>query len=327
MIQKTSKRLVIGGYISPYTTTYAIVDIRGNILAQDAFNTFEHPDLDEFVVYFCEQMTALLVKQDIDYDRVRSVGMGVMSGNFVRGSIVNSPSLPWKGEVPLASLLRDRLGLAVAVGNNAHIRALGEHAFGSAHGMQDFIVVTLGPGLGSCVFSNGRPHLGNEGFAGEVGHTCINPDGRLCGCGEHGCLEAYCAEHGIELTAQEMLAESDEPSLMRDRDQLYYKDILDCCEQGDHLAQEVYRKTGYLLGAGMANYASVINPEAIIFTGDISIAGHWLFDPAREAFEENVFHNLKQKVKFLTSTLTGTELSLLGASALAWEVKEYSLFK
>lgn len=326
MIHTTAKKRVVGVNIGLESTTSAIVDVRGNILARDSFPTQEHPNISEFVAFFSERLINLM-EDNGGYDTIRSVGIGVSSGNFVKGCIEYSPSLPWKGEVPLASMMRDRLGMAVAVGNNSHVRALGERTFGIAHGMSDFVVVTLGPGLGSCFYSNGKPHLGSNGFAGEVGHVCIKPEGRECGCGSRGCLEAYCAMKGIVLTARKLMDRTDKPSLMRSYENITPKDITDCCEQGDELAQQVYEITGEILGVGMANYASVVNPEAIIFTGGISNAGHWLLDPARKSFEENVFHNLRGKVKFLVSTLTDVERSVLGASALAWEVNEYSLFK
>lgn len=326
MIHTTAKKRVVGVNIGLDSTTSAIVDVRGNILARDSFPTQEHPNISEFVAFFSERLINLM-EDNGGYDTIRSVGIGVSSGNFVKGCIEHSPNLPWKGEVPLASMMRDRLGMAVAVGNNSHVRALGERTFGIAHGMSDFVVVTLGPGLGSCFYSNGKPHLGSNGFAGEIGHVCIRPNGRECGCGSRGCLEAYCARKGIVLTAQKLMERTDKPSLMRNYENLTPKDITDCCEQGDELAKQVYDITGEILGIGMANYASVVNPEAIIFTGGISKAGHWLLDPARKSFEENVFHNLRGKVKFLVSTLTDVERSVLGASALAWEVNEYSLFK
>jgi len=326
MLQYTSKRRVVGVNIGLDTTSYAIVDVRGNVIAQDEFPTLEHPNLNEFITYLSERLVEIM-EENGGYDTIRSVGVGVMSGNFVKGSIEHSPVLPWKGEVPLATLLRDQLGMAVAVGNNAHIRALGEHVFGKAHGMSDFIVITLGPGMGSCSFSNGRPHLGNEGFAGEIGHVCVNPKGRLCGCGSQGCLETYCSEEGIILTAQKMMNKSDKPSELRLYDMLTIDLIIQACEKGDELAREVLRRSGEILGMGIANYASVMNPEAIIFTGSVSHAGHWLFDSAKQAFEENVFHNMRGKVKFLTSMFTDMEQNVLGASVLAWQVKEYSLFK
>ena len=326
MFQHTSKRRVVGVNIGLDATSYAIVDVRGNVIAQDEFPTLEHPNISEFVTFLSEKLVELM-ELNGGYDTIRSVGVGVLSGNFVKGCIEHSPSLPWKGEVPLASMLRDQLGMAVAVGNNAHVRALGEQVFGKAHGMSDFIVITLGPGLGSCVFSNGRPHLGHEGFAGEVGHVCVNPNGRKCGCGGQGCLETYCAEEGIVLSAQKMMNRTDKPSLLRYYDMLTVPLIVEACEQGDELAREVMRRTGEILGMGIANYASVANPEAIIFTGTVSRSGHWLFDSAKQAFEENVFHNMRGKIKFLASTLTDMEQNVLGASVLAWQVKEYSLFK
>lgn len=326
MLQNSTKNRVVGVNIGVVTTTYAIVDVRGNIIAQEEFPTDEHPSINEFVAFLSERLV-MMMEANGGYESIRSVGVGVPSGNFIKGTVEYSSSLPWKGEIPLASMLRDRLGMAVAVGNNAHVRALGEHAFGSAHGMSDFMVITLGPGIGSCLFSNGKPLLGTEGFAGQIGHVCVKPDGRECGCGNKGCLEAYCSEKGIVKTARKLLAESDKPSLMRDCVQLTPKMITECCERGDELAIATYRFTGELLGVIMANYASVFNPQAIIFTGGISKAGQWLFDTVRVKFEENVFHNLRGKVMFLMSALTDIERSVLGASALAWEVQEYSLFK
>jgi glucokinase len=224
-------------------------------------------------------------------------------------------------------MMRDQLGLAVAVANNSHVVGLGEQAFGSAHGMRDFIAVTIGSGLGSCIFSDGEPNLGYDGHAGEIGHTCVDLNGRVCGCGKKGCLEAYTATKGIIRTANEVLSGSNEPSLMRDIEKLTPKNIFECCEKGDKLAIEVYRRTGEILGLGLANYASLVNPEAIIFTGGIARAGHWLLEPAQESFEKHVFHNIQGKVKFLTSELEESERTVLGASVLAWKVKEYSLFK
>ena len=234
--------------------------------------------------------------------------------------------MPWKGVIPLAAMLRDRLGLAVALGNNAYVMAMGEHVFGAAHGMRDFVVISLGSGMGSCFFGNGMAHLGNDGFAGEIGHTCVEHNGRPCGCGNLGCLEAYTASKGILRTASEVMAESDKPSKMRAEEHLTPLMITEFCNQGDELAIEVYRRTGHWLGIGLANYCSILNPEAVIFTGIVSNAGRWILEPANQVFEEHVFHNIKGKVKFILSTLNDYERNLLGASVLAWEVKEYSLF-
>jgi len=326
MILEDIKTQVVGVDIKLSTTTCAIVDIRGNILASYEFATDAHPDIGHYVSVLSDCISSLL-EQHGSFEKVRSVGISAPSGNYQTGSIVNSPNMPWKGVIPLAALLRDRLGLSVALGNNAYAMALGEYAFGAAHGMQNFAVVSLGSGIGSCFFSGGRVHLGADGFAGELGHTCVENNGRECGCGNKGCLEAYCAEKGVIRTAQELMAASDKPSLMRNLDQLNYDTIIDCCEQGDELAIETYRRTGKLLGVALANYASVLDPEAIIFTGHGANAGHWLLEPANEAFESHVFRNIENKVKFIISSMESNVRNLLGASVLAWEVQEYSLFK
>ena len=246
---------------------------------------------------------------------------------LLTGNIEYSGNLPWQGEIPLAAVLRDRLGLAAAVANDAHVRALGESTYGCAHGMKNFIYLTLGHGIGSCIFSNGHAHLGSNGFGGEIGHCCIYPGGRQCTCGSRGCLEAYCGANGIVQTAKEMMAESDQPSLMREQAALTPKLIAELCDQGDEMAIEVFRRTGFSLGIALANYASVIKPEAIILSGGIAKAGEWLLKPLNDSFEEHVFHNIENKVKFMYSTLNDEERNVLGASALAWSVTEYSLFK
>ena len=326
MIQNGIKTRVIGVDISLERTSIGIVDIRGEIIATDCFVTSEHPYIGNYLSVLCEHILNL-VEANGGYESIRSVGICSPSGNYRTSSIENAPNMPWKGVVPLAAMLRDRLGLAVALANNAHAMALGEQAFGSAHGMRDFAIISIGHGLGSCFFSNGLVHLGNDGFAGEFGHTCFIPNGRLCGCGKRGCLEAYTAANGIVLTAKEVMAERSEPSMMRNVERLSPKIIQDFCELGDELAIETYRRTGYYLGLGLANYASILNPEAFVFTGGIAQAGKWLFEPANESFEEHVFHNTKGRVKFMTSGLENSTRNMLGASVLAWGVKEYSLFK
>ena len=222
------KKRVGGVDISLDATTYAIVDVRGNILAKDSFPTEDYPEINGFVSALSERIIEL-VEANGGYETIRSVGISAPSANYMLGSIMNSPNMPWKGVVPLAALLRDHMGLAVAVANNSHVVALGEQAFGSAHGMRDFIVITLGTGMGSCIFSDGNVNLGYDGYAGEIGHTCINLQGRKCGCGNTGCMEAYTASKGIVQTAREVLAESDAPSLMRQQEKLTPKLITECC--------------------------------------------------------------------------------------------------
>lgn len=323
------KTRVVGVDINVEKTTCAVVDIRGDIIATDSFPTNEHPFVGDYASVLGEHILAL-VQANGGYENIRSIGISAPSGNIQTGCIENSPNLPWKGSIPLAAMLRDRLGLAVALANNAHVRALGEHVFGVAHGMKDFILVTLGSGMGSCIYSNGEYYIGTNGFAGEIGHTCIVVNGRQCGCGNRGCLEMYTTRRGIRMTAMELMAESNKPSLMRQvasPDELTPLRIASFCEKGDELAIETFRRTGRLLGIGLANYASVIDPEAIILTSNVAHVGDWLLKPASEAFDAHVFHNIEGKVKLLISNFDDSEANLLGASALAWEVKEYSLFK
>lgn len=325
-MEENIKTRVVGVDISNELTTFAIVDIRGNIIAEDSFVTTGYQDVNNFVSTLSERIVSL-VEEHVGYEKIRSVGVSCPSASFITGNVVNAPNLPWKGVIPMAAMLRDRLGLAVALANDAHVSALGERTFGSAHGMKDFIVINIGVGLGSCFFSNGHEHQGFEGFAGEIGHTCVVGNGRVCGCGKKGCLEAYVAAKGIIRTAQELMEASNEPSLMRDLEKLTPRTITECCNKGDAMAIEVYRRTGHMFGVGLANYASIVDPQAIILTGGISHAGKWLLDPTRESFEDNIFGNMKGKVKIIVSQLDDRERDVLGASALAWEVPEYSLFK
>lgn len=326
MEENNIKTKVVGVDISIESTTYAMVDVRGNILAEDDFPTEDYPDVNNFVTALSEKIVTL-VEQNGGYETIRSIGVSCPSASTVSGCIENAANLPWKGIVPLSAMLRDRIGLAVGLSNDAHISALGEYTFGSAHGMKNFIIVSLGVGIGSCFFSDGQEHCGHGGYAGEFGHTCVYPDGRLCGCGNRGCLEAYVGAKGIVRTARELMEDSKEPSLMRDLEKLSPRTIKECCDKGDAMAIEVYRRTGRILGQGLATYASLIDPEAIIFTGGISHAGHWLLDSAEEELEKLVFGNLKNKVRLLVSKLDDRERDVLGASALAWSVPEYSLFK
>jgi len=326
MIEENIKSEVVGVDISIESTTYAIVDVRGNIIAEDSFPTTDYPDVNIFVSTLSDKIVEL-VEANGGYERIRSIGMSSPSASSVTGCLENAPNLPWKGVIPMAAMLRDRLGLAVALSNDAHVSALGEYTFGCAHGMKNFIVLSLGVGLGSCFFSEGSDHVGHLGFAGEFGHTCVVENGRQCGCGQRGCLEAYAGANGIVRTAQELMADTEAPSLMRDLTKLSPRTIFECCEQGDKMAIEVFRRTGGILGLGLANYASIIDPEAIILTGGISHAGKWLLDPLSESFENHVFGNMKGKIKILVSKLNDRERDVLGASALAWSVPEYSLFK
>ena len=321
------KTRVVGVDIREVRTTYALVDIRGEIIATDYFMTMDYPNISDYVSALSEKII-MLVEENGGYDKVRSVGLSTPSGNFRTGCIENAANMPWKGVVPLAAMLRDRLGLAVALANDAHVTALGEKAFGSAHGLKDFVVVSISHGgLGSCIFMDGKPHLGVNGFAGEVGHSCVEVGGRECGCGRRGCLETYCSDKGLVKTVEELLRAEELPSALKELKKISVQTVAYYCDQGDQVAIEAMRRLGYMLGLGLANYASILNPEAIILTGDMVQAGKWLLKPMRKSFDEHVFHNIQGETRLLVSILKEGERDVLGASALAWDVKEYSLFK
>lgn len=323
----TIKNRVIGIDVGVKHTTIAVVDQRGNILGTDSFPTTDYPDVNNFLTILSERIV-VLAEANGGFENIRSVGMSAPSSNYLTGCIENAGNIPWKGVIPLAAMLRDRIGLAVALGNDAHITALGEHVYGAAHGMQNFIVVSFGHGgLGSCMFSNGLPHLGANGSAGEMGHCCMVDGGRQCTCGRKGCLEAYVVDRGMVQTAEELMAETDEPSLMRALETLTPQAIALCCEQGDELALEVFRRTGEILGLGLANVASILDPEAIILADYPEEVLKWLIAPTKESFDKYVFRNIKDRVKLVVSELKNSERDVLGAAALAWTVKEYSLFK
>lgn len=327
MVNDKVKSKVIGINIDVNSTTIAVVDLRGTILAQDVISTKDYPNVNNFIEVLSERVITL-AENNGGYENIRSVGMCAPSANYLTGCIENAANMPWKGIVPLAAMLRDSIGLAVALGNDAHVTALGESAFGIAHGMNNFIVVTLvGSGLGSCFFSNGVAHLGYDGFAGEFGHTCVVDGGRLCTCGRRGCLEEYVSYRGIIQTARDLMEASEAPSSMRQLPELTVEAIAACADQGDAMAKEVWTRTGEILGRSVANYASVINPEAVVLTGELVVYLDKMWEPMEKAFKDNVFGNIRDKVKIVLSTIDDRERNVLGASALAWKVKEYSLFK
>jgi len=320
------KTRVIGVDLSVNETNVAIVNLRGDIIARTNFSNSSYADPNDYVARLSEEIVQI-AEANGGMEEIRSVGVSSPSANSMTGCIENAVNLPWKGSVPMAAMLCDRIGLAVALCNDGQCIMMGEQAFGCARGMSNFMVITLGHGVGSTIYTNGGIVKGEHGFGGEFGHTCIVPNGRKCNCGHDGCLEAYVGAKGIMKTAKEIMEQSSEPSLMRDEKTLTPKLIADLCDKGDPLAIEVYRRTGVILGISLANYASVLDPEAIILAGGIAEAGKWLFNPIYDAFEEHVFHNIRGKVKIVRSMLNTHERDVLGASAFAWSVKEYSLFK
>ena len=256
--------------------------------------------------------------------KIKGMGIGAPNGNYYNGSIENAPNLEWPGIVPLAQMFSDKLGIPVALTNDANAAAIGEMAYGVAKGMKNFIMITLGTGLGSGIVVNGQLVYGCDGFAGELGHVVIDRSehARECGCGRKGCIEAYCSATGMARTAREWMAIRNTPSTLRDipSDQLESKDIAIAAAQGDQLAKEIMDYTGELLGRTCADFANFCSPEAFIFFGGPTKAGDLLMNPVRKAYDENVLFNYKGKAKLLLSELDGAAAAVLGASALGWEL-------
>ena len=252
---------------------------------------------------------------------LQGVGVGAPNGNYFTGCIENAPNIRWASDtsVPLAQLLSAELGgLKVTLTNDANAAAMGEMEYGAARGMKDFIVITLGTGLGSGIVCGGHLVYGHDGLAGELGHVCVKEGGRKCGCGKKGCLETYASATGVAVTAAEMLSKSDEPSLLRSKAVVTAKDVSEAAEQGDALAQKVFEYTGTILGKAMAGFVAFSSPEAIILFGGLTKAGELLRAPVVKAMEDSLLPVWKGKIKVLFSPLSGSDAAILGASALAW---------
>lgn len=251
------------------------------------------------------------------------IGIGAPNGNYYTGNIEHAANLKWKGIVPLAAMIKERFGMNVKLTNDANAAAAGEQQYGCAKGMRDFITITLGTGVGSGIFVNGKIVLGHDGFAGELGHTIIRPGGRLHpGTGIRGPLEAYASATGVRETALEMLAANpDQQSLLRQftAEELTSEKVYECAIQGDAIAKEIFSFTGQLLGEALANFVMFSSPEAIVLFGGLTKAGDLILNPTRNAMEANLVQVFKNKVKLVFSNLKEADAAILGASALIWE--------
>lgn len=325
MEQTTLKTKVISAHITPDITNIAIIDSRANIIAKTEFCTNKYPDITKYIDRFCETASSLIETNNC-FEEIRSIGISCSNANFLTGNIENANNLPWKGVIPMTSMLRDQMGMAVAIGNNCHAAALAEAHYGSAHGANDFLYLNIGYGLGGYMFVRGKEYTGANGFAGEIGHTCMKDEGRQCECGLKGCLETYVSIKGVLKTAKEVMQESDKPSLMREIEDLSYEDIIKFCELGDELSIETFRRTGNLLGRSLATFSTTFDPELIVIGGRLADAKKWLTDPTCEAYDKYVYRNIKNKTSLVCSTMQNGERELIGASVLAWQVKAYSLF-
>lgn len=314
------KPYTVGIDIGGTNTVFGIVDARGHILYSDGIRTKDYPNIDNYVEVLSARLNKLIDSVG-GPERIKGIGVGAPNANYYSGKIELAPNLPWKGIIPLADLLRNKLGIPVALTNDANAAALGEMTYGVARGMKDFIMITLGTGVGSGIVVNGQLVYGHDGFAGELGHVIVRRGGRLCGCGRRGCLETYCSATGIVRTVHEVLSSTDEPSLLRNipLDKVTSKDIFDAAEAGDKLALDIFHFTGTVLGEAFADFIAFSSPEAIILFGGLAKAGDYILKPIREAMDANVMNIYKGKTRLLVSELKDSDAAILGASALGWE--------
>ncbi len=318
------KPYAIGIDIGGTNSVFGIVDKRGHIINQGSIKTGAYREINDYVNNLAIGVQAI-IDQVGGYENIKGIGVGAPNGNYFTGCIEFAPNLPWKGVIPLAQMLSDKLNIPVALTNDANAAAIGEMTYGAARGMKDFIVITLGTGVGSGIVVNGQLVYGNDGFAGELGHTTIRRDGRLCGCGRKGCLETYSSATGVVRTAREYVETRKEPSLLRELkpEDITSKDVYDAAMQGDAIAKEIFEFTGQLLGEAFADFVAFSSPEAIILFGGLTKSGKLIFDPIRKHMEENMLNIYRNKVKLLMSELKESDAAVLGASALGWEVKDY----
>jgi glucokinase len=315
------EQLVIGIDIGGTGTKFGLVDRDGNVLFSSEISTKKHATVDSFIKELYAELSALIEKSG-GTGRIKGIGVGAPNGNFYTGTIEYAPNLPWKGIIPLKEIMETTFKLPVTLTNDANAAAIGEMMYGAAKGMKDFIMITLGTGVGSGIVANGQLIYGHDGFAGELGHTIVIPDGRFHpGTGKKGSLEAYASATGVRNTAIEILENTTEESLLRNipKDKLDSKAVYEAAIQGDKVALDIFEFTGKILGLALANAIMFSSPEAIVLFGGLTKAGDLILKPTREHMEENLIQVFQNKVKILISHLKESDAAILGASALAWE--------
>ncbi|MGM9872141.1 MAG: ROK family protein [Muribaculaceae bacterium] len=317
------KPYVMGIDIGGTNTVFGIVDTRGMVIASGSIKTAKHNKVEDYIDELHREATRLIEANDA-VDKIHGIGIGAPNANYFTGVIEDGVNLPWPTPLPLAKLVEEKFGIPVAVTNDANAAAIGEMTYGAARGIKDFIMITLGTGVGSGIVINGQVVYGHDGFAGELGHITVKRNnGRLCGCGRTGCLEAYCSATGVARTAREFLEIRTEPSLLRnlDIDQITSKDVYDAAVNGDKLAKDIFEYTGTILGEAFANMMVFSSPAAFIIFGGLSKSGELLLKPLRAAMDRNMMGIFKGKAKVLLSELKEADAAVLGASALGWEAK------
>lgn len=318
-----AKDLVIGIDIGGQTTKCGIVDARGDVLAQTVIRSDTHTDVNQYIADLAVALNRIITEAKAE-DRIRGIGVGAPNGNYYTGTIENAVNLVWGGTntIPFAKLLSGQMnGIPVSLTNDANAAAVGEMTYGAARGMKNFIMITLGTGVGSGIVINGEVVYGHDGFAGELGHTvAVRNNGRSCNCGKSGCLEAYASATGVARTAREWLEMTDEPSQLRSLDSITSKDVYEAAKDGDKLAIKIFEFTGRILGEKFADFIEFSAPEAIVLFGGLARAKEFLTEPIQKAMDANVLPLWRGKVKLVYSQLKESDAAILGASALAWEL-------
>ena len=318
-----NSQCVVGIDVGGQTTKIGVVDSMGTVLAQTVIRTDTYTDIAPYIAELAEAVNKVIKESDKE-GKIRGIGVGAPNANYYNGTIENAVNLVWGGTktIEFAKLLSEAMGgLPVALTNDANAAAVGEMTYGAVKGMKNFIMITLGTGVGSGIVVNGEVLYGHDGFAGELGHTCaVRNNGRTCNCGKTGCLETYASATGVARTAREWLELSDEPSLLRNLDSIASKDVFDAAKEGDKLALKIFDYTGTVLGRSFADFIAFSSPEAIVLFGGLARAKEFLLKPMEDAMNANVLPLWKNKVKIVFSQLKESDAAILGASALAWEL-------
>ena len=314
---------VVGIDVGGQTTKLGVVDARGTVLAQTVIRTDTYTDIEPYIAELAEALKKVIRESNTE-GLIKGIGVGAPNGNYYTGTIENAVNLSWGGTktIQFTKLLSEAMnGLPVALTNDANAAAVGEMTYGAARGMKNFIMITLGTGVGSGIVINGEVVYGHDGFAGELGHTAaVHNNGRTCGCGKTGCLETYASATGVARTAREWLELSDEPSVLRSLDSIASKDVYDAAKEGDKLALKIFEFTGKILGRSFADFIAFSAPEAIVLFGGLARAKEFLTEPILESMNANVLPLWRNKVQLVYSQLKESDAAILGASALAWEL-------
>ena len=322
-INSIDKQYVVGIDVGGQTTKMGVVDARGQVLSQIVIRSDNHSDAESYLDEVAVALNKIIAEAGVE-GQIRGIGIGAPNGNYYTGMVEMAPNLEWAKTraVPVAEMLSARMkGIPVALTNDANAAAVGEMTYGAARGMKNFIMITLGTGVGSGIVINGEVVYGHDGFAGELGHVrIVRNNGRLCGCGRTGCLEAYCSAMAVARTARERLQMSDEPTLLRGLENITSTDVYDAAKEGDEMAIRIFNYTGRLLGEALADFITFSAPEAIVLFGGLARSKEFLTEPILSAMNGNVLDIWKDKVKLVYSSLKESDAAILGASALAWEL-------